>query len=487
MPVLLTSDDAAAIIAADYQTYLGRVPDAGSLVAWQGQLVGGLSEAAFIGDLAASPEAASDIGGFYQSVLGRSGSAGEIAGWQAVLPDAGLTAIRAAFAGSPEARADIAGLYQSLLGRSAAASEIDSWQNALAGGASLAAIRGGFADSAEAHGDIAGLYQTVLGRSAGPAEIAGWQQALAAGASFAAVRAAFAGSAEAQGDVAGLYQSVLGRAATAGELAAGETSLTTGPLAALRDALAGGPEAQATLSAAYQSVFGAAPAAPALAGFAQQLQAGASLAQLEFGFDHLKAAQDSTANYNAAEAGAANISTGPTLDTSTIAGGSAIVVSISADSLADKPFFIVKLNGVEIGMAQVSAVQGGSPAITVITTPFAVAPSSIEVDYGGFLNPDGADNLLHAAAGYVLQGALTLWAGGGGTLSSAPGVPNALSYFSNPAEVFTASSGVTIGPSSGTPLSPASPQPLGSLLTTTLLSSNSPAGASGLTPALLHG
>jgi hypothetical protein len=371
MPVFLTAEDAAAIIAADYQTYLGRAPDAGSLVAWQGQLTGGLSETGFIADLAASPEAAGDIGGFYQSVLGRTGSAGEIAGWQAVLPQQSLAAIKADFAASPEAAAEIGGLYRQLLGRAGSAAEVAGWQNGLAG-SSLAAVRAGFANSAEAQADIVNLYQQVLGRTPAASEVAGWQSALA-GSSLAAVRAGMATSPEAQGD----------------------------------------------LSASYQYAAGSAPSAGTLAGFEGQLSAGASLSQVT------SAIQAENQGYSYVDDGAGTTLVLPsfTTDYTYASGPDRIQIDVAPDMLGIGPSFVASLDGIPLG-SPVTVTAGPDPSILAFDGNWGLGAHDLALSYGGAPSTGAPDPITVQSVAFShsgSQGAVSYTYGDTAVLS--PGNP----------------------------------------------------------------
>jgi hypothetical protein len=132
------------IVIADYQRYLGRLPDSAGLASWVTQLEHGLAIEHLEASLIGSTE-----------YIQKHGGAG--AGW-------------------------VIGLYQDLLGRTPSQAEVNQWLQDLASGVSATAIAYGFAASAEREGiAVAADYQHYLGRSPSVAELAGWVGALESG------------------------------------------------------------------------------------------------------------------------------------------------------------------------------------------------------------------------------------------------------------------------------------------------------------------
>jgi|GEM_PF-4876081 len=148
------------IVIADYQHYLGRLPDSAGLAGWVTQMQHGLTDEHLEASLIGSSE-----------YIQKHGGAG--AGW-------------------------VTGLYQDLLGRTPSQAEVNQWVQALANGVSEMAVAYGFAASAEREGiRVTADYQQYLGRSPSAAELAGWVRAFESGTvTNEGVAGGFVGSAE---------------------------------------------------------------------------------------------------------------------------------------------------------------------------------------------------------------------------------------------------------------------------------------------------
>jgi hypothetical protein len=402
---ILSADDAASIIAADYQTYLGRAADVTAFGSWWLALMNGMPQATFI---AASTEAQSAIAGLYQTVLGRTASSAEIAGWQATLAATSLQTIRTDFANSAEAQPDIAALYQTMLGRAGSSAEGAAWQATLTT-TSLQTIRTSFAESHEAQADITAMYQNILGRTPAASEVAAWQNVLA-NSRLQSVQSAIADSPEANADIASLYQQVLGRSASASEIAVWQNVLTVSSLQTVRASMAANPEAQADLSADYAQFFGQ-PSAVELSSLTSQLASGGSLNQINDGL---------AAIWNDGYGGVITISTPVisypifvpgTVVSDTIAPpanpSDTLTIQLTPDTLGLLPSFVVKLDGQQLGEVSVGvATSPGSPVSASFSGDWGLSAHVLELAYTGSQSTGAADpvqvqaiSFIHSVAG----------------------------------------------------------------------------------------
>jgi hypothetical protein len=180
-------------IAATYQKYLGRAPDANGLAYWLNQMQNqGLSdehlEAGFIG----STEYIDNHGGvgsgwvtgMYMNLLGRTPDATGLQYWLNQL-DAGVATadIAYGFAASKEREsARVTADYKLYLGRTANPSEISYWYNIFQNGGSNEQVIAGFISSQEYfldHGNnivdwLYENYRAVLGRNPDPSGYNYW-------------------------------------------------------------------------------------------------------------------------------------------------------------------------------------------------------------------------------------------------------------------------------------------------------------------------
>lgn len=146
-----------AIVSADYEQFLGRLPDSGGLNYWVSTMQAGMSENAVAAAILASSEAVSD---------------------------AGSTNV-----------AWVDGVYHDLLNRAADPGGEQFWLGLLAAGASKGAVAMGIANSFEHESLVVeGDYQNLLGRLPTPTETAYWAAQLPASASDAPLTTALIGS-----------------------------------------------------------------------------------------------------------------------------------------------------------------------------------------------------------------------------------------------------------------------------------------------------
>ena len=192
-------------------------------------------------------------------------------------------------------------LYQGILGRDADVTGAKYFVEAVNNGTSLSDIANTFLNSQEFAGtnnaaDINDLYTTLLGRAADQTGAEGWAAVLANGGTLADVAGAIAVSQEAQvrdqsnGDfVRDLYTAALGRDADQTGLDAWVSQLFNGASRAdVAKAIVGSDEAgnkadSEFIDSLYQSALGRDADAAGKAGWAAQLEAGASHADVALG------------------------------------------------------------------------------------------------------------------------------------------------------------------------------------------------------------
>ncbi|WP_430491782.1 DUF4214 domain-containing protein [Pseudomonas fulva] len=192
-------------------------------------------------------------------------------------------------------------LYQGILGRDADVTGAKYFVDAVNNGTSLSDIANTFLNSQEYAGtnnaaDINELYTTLLGRDADQTGAEGWAAVLANGGTLADVAGAIAVSQEAQvrdqsnGDfVRDLYTAALGRDADQAGLDAWVSQLFNGiSRADVAKGIVGSDEAgnkadSEFIDSLYQSALGREADATGKAGWAAQLEAGASHADVALG------------------------------------------------------------------------------------------------------------------------------------------------------------------------------------------------------------
>jgi hypothetical protein len=131
-----TSPDHRALqIQALYETYLGRDPGADGIAYWQQVFAGGATEnqvaAAIITSpeyLGAHPDSGSLIAALYQTVLGRPVDAGGLAAWQGIYASQGALGVALGILNSDEANVRMLNLvFANFLGRGMQAGEQEFW------------------------------------------------------------------------------------------------------------------------------------------------------------------------------------------------------------------------------------------------------------------------------------------------------------------------------------------------------------------------
>jgi PhoPQ-activated pathogenicity-related protein len=181
------------LVTAEYQRYLGRVPDPQGLAGWVAAMQNGLTDERLEAGFTGSPEYIQNHGGLgagwiqslYQDQLNRTPTTQEVSGWLTRLSNGMSPAdIASMFAASPErevirVRAD----YQTYLGRTPSPTEVSGWvarlESSLLTNEDIVAIMVGSTEYFQGHFNnvadwIFSTYQDVLGRNPDDFGYAAW-------------------------------------------------------------------------------------------------------------------------------------------------------------------------------------------------------------------------------------------------------------------------------------------------------------------------
>ena len=275
-----------AQIIQDYQTILGRAPDASGLSFWENAAANGTPIQCITAAIQASSEAQA-----------KAPAANQTASVTVSAAPATTTAAPAATC----ANAQITQAYQTYLGRAPDTAGLSFWENAAATGTPIECITKAISTSQEAQADaakaatatvtgptgsattagataatgttcgatcqyakcITGLYKNILGRTPDAAGLAFWEKAAACGETICQIAQAFACSQEAKANPATVistaYQNILGRAPDTAGLAFWEKAAANGtPIACIVNDIKSSPEAgnAAAIANAYKQYYG---------------------------------------------------------------------------------------------------------------------------------------------------------------------------------------------------------------------------------------
>ncbi len=235
--------------------------------------------------------------------------------------------------------AAVAAIFNNVFGRTPTGQESSAWATQLDSGATATQLAAVLAASPEGAAEVSALYQQILGRglnSVSSSEIAAGQAYLAQDRTngLASLRGSIASSAEAQAAIRTVYQAVLGRVASVTEISNAETALANGAtLAQLYTSAEASPELTANLTRAYQSDVHAAPSASVLAFLRQQIDSGATFANLTGALTGHAGSSTSVADtFNPAEtllAASGAGSTAPSTTATSTATGAATLVQLT--------------------------------------------------------------------------------------------------------------------------------------------------------------
>ncbi len=182
----------AAIVAAEYVAYLGRVASSAEINVWKGLIAGGADfttlQSALLSDPAGSTT--KTIVSYYDSYFGRDPSFSEIGVWRGLFANgATTTTLRSALlgdaAGQAHTTAEVTSQYQTYFGRDPSQGEINTWKGLINGGATFTtlhnALVGDGGGKAHAAAEITALYQADFGRAPAAGETAYWTNAFNTG------------------------------------------------------------------------------------------------------------------------------------------------------------------------------------------------------------------------------------------------------------------------------------------------------------------